>query len=73
VSASFRLHGAAAVRFPLRTTAEPGPVTTHRYPPEVLRLALDLADGDPRRLRYQADGIVVANHARHNPPPGARA
>lgn len=68
MTAAFRLSGRAAVRFPVRASAQPGPVTTHRYPPEVLRLALDLADGDTRRLRYQADGILVANHARHDPP-----
>lgn len=73
MSAAFRVHGGAAVRFPVRASAEPGPVTTYRYPPEALRLALTLAGGDPRRLRYQADGILVANHARHNPSPGARA
>ena len=73
MSAAFRLHGAAAVRFPPRVSAETQPVTRYQYPPEVLRLALSLAGGDPRRLRYRPDGILVVNHARHNPSPGARA
>ena len=50
-----------------RTGKRSGPaqVTVRRVDPLVLEVALQIADGDYRRLQFQADGsVVVINQAR---------
>jgi hypothetical protein len=57
---SYRLPVAASVNSTRRSSA----VTVRRPDPEVWRQALELADGDPRRVEVRDDGSVVVHNER---------
>ena len=52
-----------AARPTVRSTTPDGDLTTRRPPPDVWRAALELADGDARRIEVGPDGsVTVTNH-----------
>jgi hypothetical protein len=65
VSAAFRLHSDAALRFHGKPAGRVFAVTIIRPHPLAWQHALQLADSDTTRLRTQPDGsVIVSNHPR---------
>jgi hypothetical protein len=64
MTAAYRLHRNAAVG-KRRYQRQASPVTRDQLDPDAHALALELADGDPRRLQIlDAENVVVLNQPR---------
>jgi hypothetical protein len=64
-----RVHRLAGGRFPRRSRHRAAPVETTQVPREVLAVALELADGDRRRLRSDGpDAVLVVNSWNYETP-----